>query len=247
MAKTDKKKLSVECYDNPLTERKDDRIGRVVSTGRLVIKDVISIAASRRTDLNTATLQAAYDILYEVAMEEVCEGASVEFGPVNISVKVRGSFYGDNPSWDPSVNSLQPSAVPNAAFRGTVKDIPVQMRGMATVGVFINMVTDVTTGQQNTCLTPGGGVNLSGSRMKIGTGEGEGIRLIRQDNGEETLVPMTSVLTNEPSRISFIVPATLQPGDYCIGITTAYTGSGSVPLKTPRTFVFDQILAVENL
>lgn len=246
MAKIDKKKLSIELYDNALTGRKDDRIGRVVGTGRRTIDDLVNIVASRRTDINPVTLRASYDLLYEAAMEETCEGASVEFGPVNISVKVRGPFYGDNPSWDPSVNSLQPSAIPNAAFRKAVKDIPAQLRGMATVGVFINTVTDVTTGQMNTCLTPGGGVNLTGSKMKIGTGEEEGIRLIRQDNGEETIVPMTSVLVNKPSCISFIVPASLPPGDYCISITTAYTGSGNVSLKVPRTFVFDQILMVET-
>lgn len=244
MAK-EKKKVSVELYHMPLTGRTDDRIGRVVSTGTRTIDDLIKVAVKRRTGLNATTLRASYDILKEVATEEVCEGASVEFGLGYFKIVVSGLFYGDNASWNPSRNSIKAVAVPTSEFRQTAKGTPVQMRGMASTGAFINTVTDVNTGEVNTRLTPGGGVNLKGSKMKIGKLPGEGIRLIRQDNGDEIWIPMNSVLTNESSKISFIVPATLTPGDYLISISTSYTGSGA-SLKNYRTFIFDQILIVED-
>jgi hypothetical protein len=48
-------KVIVELYDLLITARKDDRFGRVVSTGSLKIDDLIAIAVTRRSDINAAT------------------------------------------------------------------------------------------------------------------------------------------------------------------------------------------------
>lgn len=241
----DSKNVNVELHDLHITERKDDRFGRVVGTGSKKVGDLINTAVKRRTDLNASTLRAAYDILLETALEEISEGASVEFGPGYFSIGVKGVFIGDNAGWDSAVNSLVPRAIPSAAFHNAIRGLSVKMRGMATVGTFINTVTDVASGETNSRLTPGGGANLTGSRMKILEGD-EGIKLLRQDSDGEVAIPRNSILVNDPSKISFIVPASVPSGDYKISITTSYSGSGGNALKEPRTFVFDYILAVVN-
>jgi ribosomal protein L11 len=53
-------KVFVELYDLVITTRKDDRSGRVVSTGTLSIADIIEIAKTRRSDISPEVMLAVY-------------------------------------------------------------------------------------------------------------------------------------------------------------------------------------------
>jgi hypothetical protein len=160
-------KVIVELYDLLITARKNDRFGRVVSTGSLKIDDLIAIAVTRRTDLSAATLKASYEILKEIAIEEVCDAKRMEFGLSHYSLAVKGVFIGDHAAWNAAEDSFCLQLTPTAEIRRAVNEITVKVRGMAQSGIYINTVTDVTTGEVHTCITPGGAVNLSGVKIEI--------------------------------------------------------------------------------
>jgi hypothetical protein len=228
----------------PITPRKDDRFGRVVTTKSLKENDLINLAVTRRTDLNASTLRASLDILKEVAIEAVANGASVYFGLGYFNLKVNGVFIGDHAKWDPAVHSLHVTATPSVEVRNVVKETHVDVRGMAQSGIVINSVVDVMSGEENTRLTPGGGANLTGNRIRIiGDSPDNGFKLTEQNTGAITIVPVTAILVNEPSKVSFIVPADLPAGDYKLSVTTQYS-SGAALLKEPRTYTFDYVLTV---
>ncbi|MDR1120117.1 MAG: DUF4469 domain-containing protein [Dysgonamonadaceae bacterium] len=235
-------KVLVELYELLLTTRKDDRSGRVVSTGSLRIDDLIAIAVSRRSDINAATMKASYEILKEVVLEEVCGAKQVEFGLSHYGLGVNGVFIGDHPVWDGKTHSLILHASATAEARMALKNIEVDVLGMAQSGIFINSLTDVVSGEINTRLTPGGSVNLAGARIKIaGDAPNIGLHLTEINTGTITDIPATSVPVNDPSRIIFIVPTDLPAGDYKLSIITQF--SHSTLLKEPRTCVFDYILS----
>jgi hypothetical protein len=240
----EKNSVMVELYDLPLTDKKDDRFGRVVTTKSLNEDDLIRLAVARRTDLNPSTLRSSLDILKDVAAEELANGASVYFGLGYFNLLVNGVFVGDHAKWNPEVNSLHVKATPSVEVRNTVKNIHVDVRGMAQSGLVINTVLDVASGKENTNLTPGGGVNLAGAKIRIaGDSPDNGIALTEQCSGTVTRIAPTAILVNEPSKVSFIAPADLTPGDYKLSLTTQYSHS-SVLLKEPRTYVFDYLLTV---
>jgi hypothetical protein len=243
---TPKGSVIVELYDLALTPRKDDRFGRIVTKKSLTEDDLIAIAVSRRTDLNANTLKACMNILKEIAMEEVVNGSSVRFGLSFYQLGVEGVFIGDNAAWDSSQHNLIINSVPVADLRQALKTTAVSVRGMASSGTFINSVTDVTTKQVNSRLTPGGGANVTGNRIKIaGDASGIGLSLINQATNEVISIPMTSLLANEPSKLSFVVPANLPAGDYKLSVGTQFSNSLTL-LKEVRTFVFDYVLSVLN-
>jgi hypothetical protein len=133
---------------------------------------------------------------------------------------------------------------PTADLRNAAKAAVVDVCGMAEIGTVINSVTDVSSGELNTRLTAGGGVNITGSKIKIsGDNAANGISLGNQATSEATLIVVNAILTNDPSKITFIVPAGLARGDYKLSISTQYASSG-VLLKEPRTYVFDYVLNV---
>jgi hypothetical protein len=240
----EKNSVIVELYDLTLTEKKDDRFGRVVTTKSLKEDDLINLAVQRRTDLNPSTLRSSLDILKEIATEELANGASVYFGLGYFNLLVNGVFIGDHAKWNPEVNSLHVRAIPSVELRDVVKGIHVDVRGMAQSGLVINTVVDVASGEEGTRLTPGGGVNLTGARIRVAGDSPEiGIRLTNQIGGEVTVIPATSILVNEPSKVSFIVPADLLLGEYQLSLTTQYSHSAGF-LKEPRTYVYPYLLSV---
>ncbi|MDR1273757.1 MAG: DUF4469 domain-containing protein [Odoribacteraceae bacterium] len=245
MATEEKNTVIVELYDLKISARTDDRFGRVVTTKSLTESNLIDIAVNQRTDLNPTTLRSALEILKGVAIREIANGASVQFGLGFFSLDVRGIFIGDHAQWNPEVNSLHVKTASSAELREIIKGVHVNVRGMANSGTIINTLIDKTSGEENARLTPGGGVNLTGSKIRIvGDSMENGIRLIEQNSGTETLIPMETVLVNDPKKVTFIVPAYLPAGDYKLSLTTQYANSSTL-LKEPRTYLFDYVLAVQ--
>jgi hypothetical protein len=234
--------INVELYDLPITNRTDDRCGKVVNAGSMTEEDLIQFAVSRRTDLNAATLRASLEILKDAAVENIINGNTVHFGLAYFLLDVKGVFVGDHAGWDSKKHSLTVHATPATRLRNAVKEASVNVLGMASTGVVINSVTDVFTGEVNQRLTPGGGVNLAGSKIKIaGEDSSVGLFLILQETQDVISISMGSILINEPSKISFILPNDLPVGDYKLMITTQFT-AGTVLLKEPRSYLFDYVL-----
>jgi hypothetical protein len=237
--------IIVELYDNPLTERKDDRIGRVVTNRSYDENDIIEEIVARRTDLSASTIKASLNLASEIALEKIANGASVSLGLGYFSLGVSGVFIGDNAKWDAGQHSLSVRITPNSKLREAVKSTLVDVRGLAAGGPAINILTDVSTGEVNSRITPGGGVNLVGSRIKIdGDNPANGISLINQLTNEVVAIPKTALLVNDPSKITFIVPANLANGDYKLSITTQFSTSVT-NTKEPRTYSFDYVLNVQ--
>jgi len=237
-------RVNSELYEMPLTQRKDDRIARIVSTGSSTVDILIKKAATRRTDLNPITLKAGYEIIREIALEDLCEGKQVEFGFSHYGLVAEGVLIGDHAKWNDETNRLVLRATPAVDVRNAIKDIDVNVLGMASSGAYINTVTDVSSGEVNTRLTAGGGINLTGVKIKV-AGDFPEIGIYLTDVNTTTVfsIPRNSILINDPSKISFIVPADLPVGDYKLSIVTQYTSSGATLLKEPRICVFDYILA----
>jgi hypothetical protein len=240
----EKNTVFVELYDLKLSEREDDRMGRVLTEKSLTEDDLIKLAVNRGTDINPETLRASIKILKEIAIREIANGASVQFGLGYFALDVRGVFLGDHARWDPKVNSLHTKVTASAELRSAVQNAHVEVIGMASTGPVINSVTDVTSDTVDTRLTPGGGVNLTGVKIKIaGPDATNGIVLIGSD-GTEIDVVESKILVNEPSRISFILTTELPKGKYRLTLTTQFSASGTL-LKKPRTFEFGNLLEVK--
>lgn len=244
MATNEKSSVIVELYDLPLTKRKDDRFGRVVTTRSLSEDDLIAMAVSQRTDLNPATLKSSIDILKRIAVDQIVNGASVCLGLGYFNLSVNGVFIGDNAIWDSSMHRLLVRLTPTAELLSALKDTRVNVRGLAASGPVVNTVTNVTSGEINSRLTPGGGVSVSGNKLKIdGSHTSIGIYLTNQATSDVIAIPKTSILMNNPRNIMFIAPNSLVNGDYKLSITTQFCNSTTL-LKEPRSYCFDYVLNV---
>jgi hypothetical protein len=189
-------------------------------------------------------LRASMELLKDIAKEQITNGASVAFGLGYFNMAVNGVFLGDNAKWDSTKHGLSVRVTPTADLRSAVNSSTVDVRGMAEIGTVINSLTDVTSGELNSRISKGGAVNLTGSKIKIvGDNIANGISLTNQTTQEVTTIASNSIAVNDPSKVTFIVPATLASGDYKLSVTTQYSTAAQM-LKEPRTFTFDYILNV---
>jgi hypothetical protein len=240
-----KNKVYVELYDAPMTERKDDRIGRVLSNGSATVDDLIADAVERGTDISPITLRASYDLLKTSALNRVLRMQRVAFGLGIIYTEPTGSFIGDAAKWDPAKNRLIGKLLPSKELRDALKNSDVEVLGMAKVPNMISSIEDVVTGEVNVCLTRGGMVHIHGNKIKIaGSDSTVGLKLTSSKTGAVVDIPTTAIGINNPSRISFVVPADLTPDEYTLSIVTRYSGGGT-ELKNPRTVTPDYSLTVD--
>lgn len=236
--------LQVELYDYSLTPHRDNRTGRVVTTRTLSIDDLIARVVAQRTDLNAATLKMAYDLLHHAALEEVVNGASVQFGLARHSIGVRGVFVGDQAQWNPDKHSLSVVSKPSVPLREAMQQITVHMRGRCNAGTIVNTITDLVSGAQNQRLTPGGVVVLEGVKIKVAGDAAEtGIRLINQTTHATVAIEPAGVVSNSSSKVMFMVPAHLPSGHYHLCLCTQFSGTGRL-LKSVSCYTHQALLTV---
>ncbi|MDR3253279.1 MAG: DUF4469 domain-containing protein [Tannerella sp.] len=235
----------VELYDNPLTERKDDRYGRVVNIASINEETLIERAIANGFNGNAASMKACCEAIKNEALKGIVRGEIVTCGMAHFAVNVDGVFTGDAPQWNRDINRLVVRVTPVKELRETLKSAPVKVLGMAPDGGVIASVTDVASGKVNEKLTPGGMANIRGTHIKIaGDQPGIGLRITDHDTQKLFTVPSTSIGTNDPSKISFVIPAGLPVGSYILSIVTQFSGGGRL-LNASRTLTLTYVLVVE--
>ena len=88
-------------------------------------------------------------------------------------------------------------------------------------------------------------MNGKGNRVKIAGEEGKdvGFYFVSTTDDTETKVPVASLLRNDPSYFSFIIPP-LAAGTYYLEIATQASGNAKILLNEPRRNRFPYILTV---
>ena len=87
---------------------------------------------------------------------------------------------------------------------------------------------------QDASATAGRAFTLTGSKLKVaGTDPAVGITL-KSSGGTETKVTEDLWVTNDPSKLTFIIPASLADGTYELKVTTQFGGNSKTLLKAPK-------------
>lgn len=247
MASTDPKMRSItgKLVANMLTEREDDFTYKVTYVANRTIKDLCKLATQNGSKFSASELETAYNDLFAAAKREVYSASTVEFGFTNNSLGVDGPFIGPKAQFDPTRNNVVLWSSPRSEIKEDLKGISVIVSAVEEGLPTIISVTDVTTGTQNSKLTPNAGLIGTGNRIKIVGEEGKavGFFFVNAASEAETPVLMTSVLRNDPSAFSLIIPA-LPDGSYYLEVATQYGGNSKQLLKEVRRNRFPYQLTV---
>lgn len=235
--------LKIQTVDNPLTERKDDSVGKIMLNGRVGLEELARDILPVVGDVQFETIMGIANRLVGAAVQRLQMGCSVNFGVCHLRPSVSGPFYGKNPKFDPEVNSVGVTVSATQSVRQAMMSTPVQMVGMALTGPVINYVLDVRTGEQSTVLTPGRNLKIFGQRLTIaGESADNGVAFVSVSGGERVVVEPEDLVDNMPSQLTVLIPA-LEPGEYYVEVTTQFS-TAQTTVKEPRTYQFEQVLSV---
>lgn len=234
--------LSVDLYDNLLTEKLGDYSGKINITGTCHNQEVAQRIVNERTEYRLETIVNILDIADKKKVEIIAEGKSLVDGVGQYMLNISGPFEGENPSFDPKKHKIGVTYTPGKLLREAMKSISVRPR-IATTGPVINSFTDSTTGSVSEILTPGGPAIISGNTLLIkGDDASVGVYFTPDGGGEAKKVQ--TIVTNTKSQIIISIPQ-LSAGQYAVSVTTQ-AGSGYSMVKEPRTYVFPILLTVEE-
>ncbi|MDR1155999.1 MAG: DUF4469 domain-containing protein, partial [Bacteroidales bacterium] len=113
-------------------------------------------------------------------------------------------------------------------------------------GPVIQKVTNPVTGEPDT-LNTGAMALIQGLRLAVrGDREDEtGVFFTNAYGGPTVHIPAAHLSPNTPSKLQFVLPPTVTPGEWRVAVATQTTGSSTVLAKEVRIYEYPQVIRVE--
>lgn len=224
--------LNVQSTSNPLAKSEGATRFVLVSNGTADFDRVISEIMDVNPGLERETVEMVVKLEHRIIQKLTLNGMRVSNGLFSAVASPKGV---GGSSWDPKVNELNISIAQGASWREAIRNTTVNVIGQKSEVMYISSITNAATRATNGTATQGRPLTVEGNYLKItGTDPSVGIYFINSE-GEEIKVTEDYWSINEPKRLSFVVPTTLENGTYTLRITSQYLYGSTTLRKTPRT------------
>lgn len=234
MAEEIKYQINGQLADNTVTvDNTEDMILIPVSIGTADEARIMAEMKAEDSGLREETIQHVHELEKRVVKRLLMSGMHVNNGLYYASASFHGVIEGSQ--WNPEKNAIVVNFNVGADLREAIKKTTVNIIGEKGSAMYIGGVTDASTRAQDASATAGRAFTLTGSKLKVaGTDASVGITLT-SSTGAVTKITEDLFVINNPSKVTFIIPAGLANGTYTLKLTTQYTSSVSKLLKTPRS------------
>ncbi|MCD8091446.1 MAG: DUF4469 domain-containing protein [Bacteroides sp.] len=236
MANEIKYQINGQLADNTVTvDNKEDMILVPVSIGSADENRIIAELKAEDSGLREETIRHVFDLQKRAIKRLLMTGMSVNTGLYYAAVSFRGVV--ENSTWNPAKNSIVVNFNVGADLREAIKQTTVGIIGEKGSAMYIGSVQDAATRAQDASATAGRAFTLAGGKLKVmGNNPAVGITLT-DSKGTETKVTEDLWVTNDPSKLTFIIPAGLANGTYELKVTTQFGSNSKTLLKAPRSVV----------
>ena len=237
-------KIRAFLYKNLLTDRLDDFVARVISDRSLNAREVCEASVTRGgADTTVAAMEHHVRLFMKEMTYQLCDGYSINTEWFNLSVHVKGVFDSPTERFNPDKHTVVVEFRMGTEMRKALKEVDVEIMGVADNTGEILRVVDVKSGTTNDKLTPERNLRIQGDKLKIsGDGLQNGVWFINQESGESTKVEASDMVLNNPAELLVVIP-TLVAGKYHVEVVTQFSGGKKI-LKDARTIRFDKDLTV---
>ncbi|MDR1198306.1 MAG: DUF4469 domain-containing protein [Prevotellaceae bacterium] len=234
--------LQYHLVENLMTPAPDDAMAQVVNLRSYTEEQIAEQMLKRGTLLTKADILAVLEVYREVILDIIADGSSVNTRLFNISPSISGVFNGMADTFDPNRHKIHVNFNRGMDVRSAAAAIKTEKVQVADPVPYIIEVKDTVSGSVNETLTPGGVVQLRGSRLKFITEETDNGIFLLPESGDE--VKITVIVENKPARLIAMLPADLASGTYHLEVRTNYLHSGTQKSKQMKTGRFGKPLTV---
>lgn len=234
--------LHADLYDNPLTEKEGDFTAKPKVTGTIRNADIARRIVEKRTEYRPETIENILRMADEEKSIAIAEGKSVIDGVGQYLIQIKGPFDSETEGFNATKHKLVVSYSSGKTLRTKLKETKVITDGAAKTGPVIGKVTDPSTSEVDTTMTPGMPIVVEGSNIKVaGEDPSNGFFFIPSADGAAAM-KATVLVDNNPSRLTVMVPSTLADGDYTVKVVTQFSRGGTV--KQPRSYQYPLLLTI---
>jgi hypothetical protein len=234
--------LQYTVLENLLTPAPDDYMAQPVDVRTHDLPAIFKRIAARYPGLTPTQISSAVNEFFEEIRMITEEGETVNTPLLNTQFSTPGVYSGAMDSFDAKRHSLKLNLAPGKLLRESVKKVKLEKVVVSEPLPHILEVKDVVSESVNETLTPGGVLQLRGSRLKfLPSEENNGVFLI-DEQGVAT--KLSVIVENKPARIMMMLPADLPQGAYFAEVRTTYSGGSAKPVRTLKTNRFYKELTV---
>jgi hypothetical protein len=234
---------------NNLTPDPNDYVAEVDTAGvTRTLQDIIDRLIAEGSEIKPETIRAIIERVNAIKRDFLLAGYSVFDEFIHIAPRVDGSWRG-NETFTEGDHKVTVDSFLAKVIRDELKQIGVDVLGIAESGARIMLVTDIATQKEDGTITVGDDILIVGEKIKVlGLPQPEGAKepgigvFFAPADGSEA-IEAVRISENQPSRLVARVPATLGEGQYTLRIVTRYTGA--VLLRDPRVIEYKQPLKVQ--
>lgn len=232
MANDIKYQINVQIADNTVTkDDPNDKIFTIVSLGTADKERIIAEMMAVNPGLEQETLRHVLDLENRIITRLLLNGMRVNNGLFEATPQCKGLVHGT--AWDPATNEIYVNLIQGKDLREAIRETAINVVGEKGATMYLSTSLDAATGLDQFNATAGANLTLTGKNIKVvGDDPSVGITLTDSE-GTETRIKAGAIGLNQPSKLIFLVPATLAAGDYTLTITTQF--NGGYQLKTPRS------------
>ena len=199
--------------DNRLTPDPNDYMAMVSPTRTVELEGIINRMIERGSTVTRTDILSVFED-FESALESLlAEGTSVNLPFGNYSSSIKGIFDSATDTFDSSRHQVVSVVNPGSRLRDAYRaGMPVAKQEAVLPAPNLLEYLDINSGERNSLVTKGGMGQISGHRLKFELADAQqGIFLI---DGKGTEIRIDTVGENKPARLMFVLPATLDTGDY---------------------------------
>jgi hypothetical protein len=228
---------------NNLTPAPYDYMAQTVNVRSYTNEQIAELMLKRGSLLTKADTLAVLEVYREVIVDLVADGCAITSPLFNVAPSISGVFDGAADTYDATRHKTRINIHAGLALREAVKRIKPTKVQVPEPIPYITEVKDVSSGTVNEVLTPGGIVQLRGSRLKfLADVDTNGIFLLPEGGGGET--KLTVVAENKPGRLMAQIPVDQAKGTYYLEVRSNFSGGNTQPSKQLKVGRFAKTLTI---
>lgn len=212
---------------NLLSKKEDAYAAHIKTTGILDTDGLIRQMKQKGTTFSEAEIGAFLVLLDETVREELAKGQTVKLSFATLRLSIGGVFIGLKDRFNRSRHKVKVTATSSATLNHFAAGLPVERVSKSVAIPILNNFLDISTGQNNTVLSPGriGRINGSGLFPEFDNPK-QGLFLVSDD--EEQEIRVVDIETHSRSKIVFIIPELPASTTWYLELRRAYGRSGSI-------------------
>lgn len=235
-------KLKGWLADNTVTADENDKILILESAGNVNLDDIYKEMRAEDTGLRNETLVHVVTLYERIVARLLMNGYNVNTGLFYAVARPIGII--EKGLWNPKKNSIYVSFIQDKVLREEMAQTDIEILGERPDLMYVVDVEDRSNGKTDGSMTPGRNFSVHGSYLRVvGDDASVGIFFRNTETDAITKVETDMYGVNDPSKLLFVVPTGMQPGNYELTITTQYMKGKNVLRKAPRSVSYPVFIA----